>query len=1474
MENFNTIPSAGTYGSAIALINANFSLTKEQLERLSYSREGFCGMYETDDDLESAYPHPTTGSFAYVGTSFPMTVYLATNGVWAASSSTYSGGEIDLTQYADEASLTALAGRVTALENAGYVFIGIATPAGAPSPSQAKRFALAWAAGTYTYYGGFVLNSGEMAVLMYNGSAWSGAKTDIIAKSVVGGYDTTPTEDSEKPITSGGVYTAMDELRSDMEDELSNVDMEFGSGEHVSDVVIHNSVGQNESVLLTQGGITSFVFNEIDINDIDNLNNVDYAYSPSQSQSKKTSYYTVVTFRGTSTTQKVKIGTMAVISDGLAGMVTEVMTTRYTLDASGNLTGEFSNNDVFTIYRSMSGNTWTQWHYVNESVWSEAINSIRTDLTNYYTKSQTYSRTEVDNLIAAINQFEYIVVNSLPYPPSANTMRKIYLIPSAHSVTQNVKDEYITIQDGNSYKWEQIGSTAVDMSGYSTTAEMNTAINAAIASALISYYTKTQVDTLLDEKQDVIDDLSTIRSGAAAGATAVQPAAIANFATMDYVGEAIDDAIDAIPVDDNPTAGSTNLVKSGGVYPTLELARQNCADISVSTPITASETVTGKYIKNDGSEQEHSSYQYQKFSVEEDHLYTFSAKFIGGDAHVLFWFDSTDELISYEPYLMGEDAVYSDVAVSSPQGASYAILNELISQSTYYQLCSVGSIIKSRELKESADKANTEISDARGDYFIYTDCIIKVSDGTIEEGHPGINATDFLPITGKDAIIGRKLWTNGSTIAMIAFYDAEKNFISAVSDSSGEHDVTIAVEDIPEGATFIRASANFLREGPHTIVGGVDLASIIEYQSSIEGGVLEAIDAVTQNICTQMAISNTLEGGYIKSNGEFMEHTSYHVDIYNVDGDNLYAFSGSVPAGANLYFLSWFDENSEFIKIEPYHGSTTEATSIVNQVVKSPSNAVYLYLNVLTSRSSFFNASSVEQQIIKSADLKEELDGIKADAGIMKVTIQGDNISVRTALNNEKDLIIKFGKDSNGNISPKTTLIGNTDDYDAEFVEIHKWSDSTMPLRSVPQFWHLYAAHGIPIPLVTVTDNPLTSDDVGSWWQDQENRQYQVGKVLGNKIYLIPRVVQSGTQGIVTRDWRDATKDTYPSELQHVSGAVHTDTLTVASASQYQVEPIQASSNKMLICDGKVVSDGTYFCNEFVVSETLTCLDVTAMTSYFPTPTSLRNALVITNSFIFKGLSIGFNQLVNCVNPVQFGYYGSNQAQHLADTDELDAYVLIPKVKKNNSAGSIMNRFFRSQDSDSNVTVYRTTDDLVDIDKLPDRQLSVLKDGSTPLIGFASGVSLVRGVTVDEVRNTFIAKSSGNAGNALLFSPTNNNKFYVGVVSAYNTAKFTNQLMQTDFCKEFSTYYSYFMPTGDVQTYWYYDGTSTIIYIHAESNTGRVMVDVSKAGCEGMGLEIIEKTEYANLYSDSIINGKVCVAFSSADANYIVLKTK
>lgn len=139
------------------------------------------------------------------------------------------------------------------------------------------------------------------------------------------------------------------------------------------------------------------------------------------------------------------------------------------------------------------------------------------DLVNYYLKSETYTRSEVEALIAAINQFAYEVVQELP-TASAATMYKIYLVPSADPQTQNVKDEYITVDNGASastrYTWEQIGSTAIDLSGYVTTQDLDT--------ALADYTTTVDLTTLLATKQDTITDLATIRTGAAAGATAYQ----------------------------------------------------------------------------------------------------------------------------------------------------------------------------------------------------------------------------------------------------------------------------------------------------------------------------------------------------------------------------------------------------------------------------------------------------------------------------------------------------------------------------------------------------------------------------------------------------------------------------------------------------------------------------------------------------------------------------------------------------------------------------------------------------------------------------------------------------------------------------------------------------------------------------------------------------------------------------------------
>jgi len=151
------------------------------------------------------------------------------------------------------------------------------------------------------------------------------------------------------------------------------------------------------------------------------------------------------------------------------------------------------------------------------------ITNTVNDLTNYYLKTGTYSKEEVNSLIGAVKQFTYELVSELP-TASSSTMNKIYLVPSSQSAQSNIKDEFITLDNGSSasplYTWEQIGSTSIDLS---------------------NYYTKSQTDSAISghhdsTKQDVISDLSSIRSGASAGSTAVQPSAISDMATKTWVG--------------------------------------------------------------------------------------------------------------------------------------------------------------------------------------------------------------------------------------------------------------------------------------------------------------------------------------------------------------------------------------------------------------------------------------------------------------------------------------------------------------------------------------------------------------------------------------------------------------------------------------------------------------------------------------------------------------------------------------------------------------------------------------------------------------------------------------------------------------------------------------------------------------------------------------------------------------------------
>ena len=72
----------------------------------------------------------------------------------------------------------------------------------------------------------------------------------------------------------------------------------------------------------------------------------------------------------------------------------------------------------------------------------------------------TTEEARLRELVNAIKTFDAVVADSLP-DPSEQYSRKLYLVPSTNPETRNVRDEFICVKIGDSWSWEQVGSTAV-----------------------------------------------------------------------------------------------------------------------------------------------------------------------------------------------------------------------------------------------------------------------------------------------------------------------------------------------------------------------------------------------------------------------------------------------------------------------------------------------------------------------------------------------------------------------------------------------------------------------------------------------------------------------------------------------------------------------------------------------------------------------------------------------------------------------------------------------------------------------------------------------------------------------------------------------------------------------------------------------------------------------------------------------------
>lgn len=124
----------------------------------------------------------------------------------------------------------------------------------------------------------------------------------------------------------------------------------------------------------------------------------------------------------------------------------------------------------------------------------------------------------VNSIIDALKNGSFQIVESLPEPSAASPMI-IYLVATSSPSGQNNYDEYILVNN----QFEKIGSTSIDLSGYAT----QTWVNEQISTAVSGLASQTWVTSQL--------------------ANYVQTSTLANYSTTAQMNTAIDNATAAIP---------------------------------------------------------------------------------------------------------------------------------------------------------------------------------------------------------------------------------------------------------------------------------------------------------------------------------------------------------------------------------------------------------------------------------------------------------------------------------------------------------------------------------------------------------------------------------------------------------------------------------------------------------------------------------------------------------------------------------------------------------------------------------------------------------------------------------------------------------------------------------------------------------------------------------------------------------------
>lgn len=144
------------------------------------------------------------------------------------------------------------------------------------------------------------------------------------------------------------------------------------------------------------------------------------------------------------------------------------------------------------------------------------ITNTATDLVNYYTKNDVYTKTEIQNQLKTIgNGLSSKIVDTLPTDPADISSTTIYLVKAADG--SNSYEQFMYIDN----QFASLGTTTIDLSGFYSKSEIDTMVAALVTATtlttmLTDYAKKSELGRVaFSNSYNDLDNLPTIGSGSA-----------------------------------------------------------------------------------------------------------------------------------------------------------------------------------------------------------------------------------------------------------------------------------------------------------------------------------------------------------------------------------------------------------------------------------------------------------------------------------------------------------------------------------------------------------------------------------------------------------------------------------------------------------------------------------------------------------------------------------------------------------------------------------------------------------------------------------------------------------------------------------------------------------------------------------------------------------------------------------------------